>query len=350
MRTLLILSILISPVVSLAMSNFEGFFAPNDLPQFPLSAPERSVFKIEIASNMHGTAFSISSEIMVTNVHNITQCLRDHGYVDTGYDGSKGPLDCKSLALIFPDTTKAKGIKLLGSNSGHGNGGWDFAIIQLAGLNATPLRLSKTGIITGESVYVVGFPGATYRSKEAIDEKLEKFVELFEAIFEVEAKIGAIDANSTTSQEIFQIFLQDGFTKLQPNTTWSEFLSGSLLGRSWNPLLAWQSENSEVYYGNLVKHIEFFKKDSFILLSMVEKGSLKATPGYPDADDSLKVSKAEFYREAEPDIKILKGDATPGASGSPVVNKAGVAVGILFQIRALDPDAKEFCIVRCNND
>ncbi|MBK7845402.1 MAG: hypothetical protein IPJ71_17285 [Bdellovibrionales bacterium] len=329
--------------VSFATANTEGFFNPGYLPHFPLSSVENSVFKIEIAPKMHGTAFAISNEVMVTNVHNVTQCLRDYGYVDTGYDGSRGPLNCKSLALILPDSSKAKGIKLLGSNSRHGNGGWDFAIIKLSGLNAVPISLGKSGPVAGESLFVAGFPGATYRGKEAILEKIEKFVDLFEAIFETQSKLGSIDTNKKSSEEIFQLFLKDGFTKLQPHTTWSEFLSGSLIGRSWNPLLAWQNESSATYYQNLIRHIELFKKDSFILLSMVQKGSYIAITGYPDADGSLKVSKAELHRDAEPGVKILHGDATPGSSGSLVVNEAGVAVGILFQIRGLDPDSNELC-------
>ena len=342
LRTLLVL-ILINPIISLAASSYDGFYEPGDLPQFPLTSIEKSVFKIEIAPEMHGTAFSISSEILVTNVHNVTQCLRDHGYVDTGYDGSKGPLDCNSLALILPDSSKVKGIKLLGSNSRHNNSGWDFAIIKLSGLNANPIKLRPNGIGTGELVYVVGFPGTTYRAKPAIEKSVNQFVDLFEAIFEVQAKIGIIDPNNKTSQEIFQTWLPEGFTKLQPNTVWSELLSGSLLGDSWNPLLAWQSESPKDYFRNLNNHIENFKKDSFILLSMVEKGSYNAVDNYPDADGSLKVSKAIYHRDAEPGVKILKGDATPGSSGSLVVDTNGFAVGILFQIRGLDPDSNELC-------
>lgn len=331
--------------VAFGASQFEGFFSPQEVSHFPVQSIEKSVFKLEIGPQMHGTGFAISPDVLITNVHNVTQCLRDHGYVESGYDGSKGPLECKTLNLRYADlsTPQSGRVRLLASNARYDNGGIDFAVIQISGLKAHPLRLSQSNLKSSEIAFVVGFPGQTFRSTQARMLQLENLKDVIDAIFGAESLLGSIDAKTKTSQAIFEVWQNEVFLKLQPLTSQSNFLSGSLIGNSWIPLLAWQSESSQNYLDNLKIHLELFKKDTFMLMKMIEQNLSIAQSNYPDADNSLKVSRAKFFRSAEAGVQILEGDATPGSSGSVVLDSSGMAVGIVFQIRGLNPEFREMC-------
>ena len=328
---------------------YEGFFNLSDLPQFPLPSIKKSVYKLEISPHIHGTAFAVSSDILLTNVHNIKRCLMDHGYIKLGYDGSKGPLDCKSLVLVLPNTEKITGIKLLASNPHKLNDKkmWDFAVLKVEGLNAKPLQLSSTEKKSSELAYAVGFPGKTLRSKISIKKKLNDFKLLFKELFEFRDRFRALKLNEITVQNIWEFWLKDGFSKLQPYVQFSEFLSGSLIGFTWNPLELNKNETKDNYLNNLKKHIQKFFEDSVALSNISQKAYFNSISNYPESDGVIKISKALFYKNAENGLKIFKGDITQGSSGSPLIDsKNGSVLGILFQARPLDLEFyNEFCII-----
>jgi hypothetical protein len=335
-----------TPFWVFGQSSYEGFFSKEQLPQAPIGEPQNSVFKLRIAPQMHGTAFAISEDILVTNAHNLTQCLRDHNFVESGYDGAKGPLPCRSLFIDPHDTSTPLMVELLGSHSRHQKEGLDFGFIKVNGLKAKPIRLSEFGVLLNEPLWIYGYPGATYRDPKKLEEVLLKLVSLMGSVFEVQSSMLDRELDKMSSEEIFQLWLNKGFLELQSKIINSEFLSGSLLGRSWSPLTSWQNEANSTYAEKIIHHIEDFKKDVYVLINIVEKGLFQIsqeTGPYQDADGNLKISRAALYRDAEPGVKILRGDATPGSSGSVVVNSEGQAVGILFQIRGLDEDSRSLC-------
>jgi hypothetical protein len=332
-------------LTTFASTQPDGFLTPSEAHGLPLIAPSETVFKIEIGPGMHGTAFAISSDLLVTNTHNVTQCLRDHNLVDAGYSNEAGPLVCKSLSVLLDNRKANLEVFLVGSNSRYNSESLDFAVIKVPGLKARPVNLSETKLEDSSDLFIVGFPGETYRAKQAVRSKLEKLILLFDSIFEVEHALQEVDVNKISSQEILQIWLNQGFQKIQPNVMWSNYLSGSLLGNDWNPLIQWQAEAPAVYLQNLIRHLDSFKKDVFVFFKIAEKSYSDSIDGYSDADGQLRVSMAKYFRSVSSDIHILSGDATPGSSGSLVLNSTGHAVGILFQIRGLEVDNKSFCIL-----
>lgn len=331
--------------ITFASIQSDGFLIPSEVHGLPLAVPEKTVFKIEIAPGMHGTAFAISSDLLVTNTHNITQCLRDYNLVDAGYSNEAGPLICKSLSVLLANRKANLEVFLVGSNPRHNSENLDFAIIKIPGLNAKPVKLVEDKLAASSELFVIGFPGETYRAKKAVKAKLEKLILLFDSIFEAENALQEVDANKLSSQEIFQVWLSQGFHKMQPDVVWSNYLSGILLGNDWNPLLQWQSETPAIYLQNLNRHLSSFKKDVFVFFKIAEKSYADSIDGYSDADGQLRVNMATYFRSVSRDIHILSGDATPGSSGSLVLNSKGHAVGILFQIRGLEADNKSFCIL-----
>ncbi|MBK7963024.1 MAG: hypothetical protein IPK04_18610 [Bdellovibrionales bacterium] len=229
-------------------SNFSGFYDPKDVVNLPLKDVSNTVFKLVIlkGAGMFGTAYSIHENILLTNVHNINRCLLDYGMADTGYDGSKGPLLCKSLSLIDGKGNELTTVELLGSNSRHNKDDKDFAVIKVNGLKAIPISLSPNGPQIGSSVFAIGFPSTTFRSPQKLNDKMIVLINLINIVFDIENKIKSLNQNST-SQDLFTTWMTDGFQKLQPLVKWNEFLSGSILGREWNPLITWQTEESLVY-------------------------------------------------------------------------------------------------------
>lgn len=345
MKFILLIAFYFFSSITFASIQSYGFLIPSEVDGLPLAVPEKTVFKIEIALGMHGTAFAISSDLLVTNTHNITQCLRDYNLIDAGYYNEAGPLICKSLSVLLANRKANLEVFLVGSNPRHNSENLDFAIIKIPGLNAKPVKLVEDKLAASSELFVIGFPGETYRAKKAVMAKLEKLILLFDSIFEAEHALQEVDANKLSSQEIFQIWLSQGFQKMQPNVVWSNYLSGILIGNDWNPLLQWQSEIPAMYLQNLNRHLSSFKKNVFVFLKIAEKSYADSIDGYSDADGQLRVSMATYFRSVSKDIHILRGDATPGSSGSLVLNSKGHAVGILFQIRGLEADNKSFCIL-----
>ncbi|MBL7555642.1 MAG: hypothetical protein JNM24_07450 [Bdellovibrionaceae bacterium] len=348
MKVLFIIVFLISTqsFATQSRGNYSGFYNPKDVVGFPLNSDmKNSVFKIVIhkEAGMFGTAYSLQEDVLLTNVHNITQCLIDYGLVDFGYDGSKGPLKCKSLSLKDGKGVEVNSVELLGSNPRRNNDDKDFAVIKVKGLKADPIRLNPNGPQVESSVFIVGFPSTTYRSPEKLDEKMISMVSTIEVIFAVENKITELGENSS-SQDLFTAWMADGFKKLQPLVKWNEFLSGSIMGRDWNPLLAWQNEDSSTYRKNLMNHIKRLKADAYTFIQLIEKSQLMNGKNNLDADDTLKVSYGKVS-EISGNAVLIEGDATPGSSGSVVLDSSGSSVGILFQIRRVGKNENDICLL-----
>jgi hypothetical protein len=331
--------------ICLALAPYEGFFNPAEFHTVPTNNLTRKVFKVEIGPQSHGTAFALAKDVLVTNVHNITECLRDHGLVDTGYDGARGPLPCDSLTVLDTQSQERHKVLLLGSNSRTEPGAWDFAVIRAVGLTAigTPLRASE--IEMNKEVFVVGFPGETYRGKSLLQKKRQELIEAFDILFEAADHFESIDPEEHSSQAIFSLWSTSVFQKLQPMLSRSNFLSGSLMGRTQNPLLTWQRETSQKYLRTVLLHLNELKKDMYIVLSMVERGLATSAENYPDADGNIKISRAELHRIDAAGTLVLQGDATPGSSGSMVLDEAGHAAGIVFQIMPVQQDEKSLCVL-----
>ncbi len=326
-------------------SNFSGFYDPKDVVNLPLKDVKNSVFKLVIlkGAGMFGTAYALKENILLTNVHNITGCLLDYDMADSGYDGSKGPLACKSLSLIDNEGNELSTVELLGSNPRHNKDDRDFAVIKVKDLKATPILLNPNGPQVGSPVYVVGFPSTTFRSPQKLNEKMIVLINIINVVMEIEAKINSMNQNST-SQDLFTTWMTDGFQKLHPLTKWNEFLSGSILGDEWNPLIAWQSEEALVYRKNLLDHIRHLKTDAYGFIQIIEKSQLKNNMQDLDADDSMKVSKGRV-NSISGNAVLVEGDATPGSSGSVVVDSSGNSVGILFQIRKVGKNENDICLL-----
>ncbi len=326
-------------------SDFSGFYDPKTLVNLPLKDAGNSVFKIVILkeAGMFGTAYALQEDVLLTNVHNITKCLTDYGLFDSGYDGSKGPLPCKSLSLIDGIGNELNSVELLGSNSRHHNDDRDFAVIKVKGLKANPILLNPNGPQIGSPVFVVGFPSETFRSPSKLNKKLDILGNAISIVFEIEKKIKDLN-QSSTSQDLYTIWIADGFKKLQPLVKWNEFLSGSVLGREWNPFIKWQSEDAVVYRKNLLEHIKHLKTDVYGFIQMIEKSQLRNGKHELDADGSLKVSKGKI-NSISGNTVLIEGDATPGSSGSAVVDSSGSSVGILFQIRRGCENENDICLL-----
>lgn len=348
MRAIIIIIIFLKSVQSYATqvrTDYSGFYNPHEVVNFPLNHEiKNSVFKLVIykEAGMFGTAYALSEDILLTNVHNITQCLIDHGMIDSGYNGSKGPLSCKSLSLLDGKGNQFNSIELLGSNSRRNNDDKDFAIIRVKGLEAIPITLSPNGPELEAPVFVVGFPSATYRSPKKLAEKMTTMVDIIEVVFKIERIIEDMDLSSS-SQDLFSAWMENGFRKLQPLMSWNEFLSGSTLGREWNPLLAWRSEDSSTYRKNLTSHIKNLKLEAYNFIQVIEKSQLKNQKTL-DADDNLKVSNGKVNLISG-NVALLEGDATPGSSGSVVLDSSGSSVGILFKIRGVGKDTNNICVL-----
>ena len=320
-----------------ASTNCEGFFTPSQVPRLPISDPHKTVFKLEIGqAEMHGTAFAISSELLVTNAHNIRRCLLDHGLEGTGYSNEKGPLQCDSLDILSADEAKKFKFSLLGSTLYQGGNDLDFAIIRVPGLNAKPVTLVHNTFTEGSELFVIGYPGETFRSKAALQTKLNSLDLLFKIVFDSGNELSSLDLSQLTSEELMLIWLNRFFIKLQPHVAWSDYLSGELLGKEWLPLMAWQSEPPNLYLRNLTGHLDTFKKTLLLFQLILERSYISAIEDYNDADGKLRVSKSIYSHSVTDSIHILEGDATPGSSGSLVLDTEGNAVGILNSIRVID--------------
>lgn len=327
-------------------TNYSGFYDPEVVEDLPLNKDVRnSVFKLVIlkGARMYGTAYSIHEDVLLTNVHNISQCLIDYGMLDSGYDGSNGPLKCKSLSLVDEKGNELNSVELLGSNSRHNNADKDFAVIKVEGLKANPILLNPNGPQIGSSIFVIGFPSTTFRSPQKLTEKKLDMVNIIDIIFDVEDKIKTMNSNST-SQDLFKSWMTEGFQKLQPLIKWSEFLSGSILGRDWIPFLAWQTEDPILYRKNLIDHIRHLKADAYNFIQLIEKAQLRNRKSILNADDTLKVSKGKIS-EIFGNAVLAEGDATPGSSGSVVVDTSGSSVGILFQLRRVGKNEHAICLL-----
>ncbi len=329
----------------LALAPCEGFFNPEEFQATSTANLTKKVFKLEIGPQSYGTAFALTKDILITNVHNITQCLRDHGLIDTGYDGGRGQLPCDSLSVLDSQSQQRHKVLLLGSNSRTAPGARDFAIVRAVGLAAIGTPLISSEVQMGKEFFVVGFPGKTYRGKTLLQKKRQELIGAFDILFEAANYFESIDPTEHSSQEIFSVWSIKVFQKLQPMLSQSNFLSGSLMGRTQNPLLAWQREPSEKYLRTVLLHLNEVKKDMYIFFSMVERGIATNAVIYPDANDDLKVSKAKSHKMDNAGALVLQGDATPGSSGSMVLDETGNAAGIVFQIMPLEQDEKNLCVL-----
>lgn len=327
-----------------ASENVNGFLRPEEVNALPLRSAERSVLKLQLGPVMHGTAFAISKDVLVTNVHNMTSCLSDHGMLESGYDGSQGPLGCGSFAVLDSEVSSTKKVQLLGASPRYNHHGMDLAILRVPGLNANPVPLSSAGLRMNEPVFVVGYPGRTYRSQSALKEKLDALGEALELVSESQEKISALVPQILSSEDIFKVWVHD-FSLIQQKVFWSSSLLRSLVGESWKPLRAWKSQDAGQYQAAFNDFFEILKRKINLRYRLVMEAYIKARPDYRDADNQLRVTGGVSYKQTEPGVVLLKGDATRGSSGSLVVDTHGSAVGLLFGLQALEVDSDETCLL-----
>jgi hypothetical protein len=77
---------------------------------------------------------------------------------------------------------------------------------------------------------------------------------------------------------------------------------------------------------------------------MIEKAQLKNHGSNLDADDTLKVSKGKVNAIIGSTF-LVEGDATPGSSGSLIIDSSGNSVGIVFQIRRVGKNENDLCLL-----
>jgi len=317
---------------------YEGFFsaeallASQDLTPSVADRILNSAYRLEIGEGEHGSAFAINARgYLVTNVHNLAGCLREHGVLKTGYAGEKGPLPCKSLKLTSSDSTKSfTGVEVLGSfplldvetTS-------DVALIHVNEMLDGYLELAKNLPSRGESLFIAGFPGATSRDLSRIkhvSQDLTLAQEGIETYFK-------IDQDEIGENNVLMTFwLQNFFVKIQPAIGFSNYLSGKLLQNDsgFQPLSP--EGDFAAYSSKLAEHTRDLEKAIADMKLNIERvreklESNKIEEGsYPEADDNFRFMRASF--DTQTDFRLFfESDGGPGLSGSPVLNSLGQVVG-----------------------
>jgi len=352
-RHLIILIILVSNYANAELqSKYEGFYNITDVPEIQNPEKVRKAFyKVIIGPVSYGTAFSISSKsYLLTNVHNVTRCLRDHGMVETGYDGSKGPLECSSLSVLSSDGHDMGRVFLLGSNPRHNNFGYDFAVLSVDKSVASFLsfRDDNDPVLPSEELYIVGFPGQTYRSKVELNGLKTAVTVAIDNIFGFEEYLSGVEPGKVASEEMFTKWIHDFFAPTQPLLPASNFFAESLLGLKYD-LHNYQNIDSTNYLRRLDHYINILKRDAYVLFQNLQRGIRLRDddlPGfvYPNASNTLKASYARFGRWEGKEL-VVKGDVTPGSSGSAILDSVGSILGIVFALGNLEEDSTEACVL-----
>lgn len=332
----------------------EGFFPIETVQEFsPATAVmlKRTVFKIQIGDvkEMHGTAFLISSGgLMLTNVHNMKSCLDAHGLAATGYDGANGDLECAKLTLKDSDDRTLGAIKLVASYPYHVATGHrvEVAVIRSTApevLAEQPLRLSRDRQ-PGQDLFNVGYAGKTSRSVRAIAKQIRSLNAVIRNFIVLDSELAAADPERMLTADIVAIY----FKFLQSSV--SLVTESNLLSRTLVPadLSSWMGLKPDEAKRKIVDCSQQVQLQVYAYLKMLE--GLKQTQfrrgyirSYADADNSLKSSQASLKSERWPGVWILRGDARPGSSGSPVVEAHGEVNGIVFATGLIANDVRSGC-------
>ncbi|MBK7890881.1 MAG: hypothetical protein IPJ84_08555 [Bdellovibrionales bacterium] len=298
---------------------------------------------------MHGTAFLISNDgLMLTNVHNVKSCLDAHGLATTGYDGANGDLECAKLTLKDSDDRTLGAIKLVASYPYHVATGHrvEVAVVRSTApevLAEQPLQLSRA-VQPGFDLHSVGYAGKTSRSIRAIAKQIRSLNKVIRHFISLDSEMAAVDPGRMPTLDIFAIyfkFLQSSV----PLVTESNLLSGVIVP---SELVAWMSLKPEEAKSKLVDLSRQAQLQVYAYIKMLEGlKSIQYRRGYvrsyPDADNSLKSSQASLKSERWPGVWILRGDARPGSSGSPVVDAHGEVNGIVFATGLIANDVRSGC-------
>ncbi|RYZ85174.1 MAG: hypothetical protein EOP04_16515 [Proteobacteria bacterium] len=311
------------------------------------------IFKVQIGDNkdMHGTAFLINSKgDLLTNVHNVKSCLDEHGSAKTGYDGSRGPLPCKILSLRNFKGDSLGAITLIASHPYSPAEGprIEVAVIRSESqqvLSQKPLKISGEEI-PAKDLLLVGFAGKTTRSGRAIAADIRKLNQVMQFAFEFGQELGLADVQKLSSDELTRMYL-GFFAKAQPLMVDSNELAKILFP---DTLTKWHSMPPAEVKSAIEKVYVEFRPVLYSYIKMLEnlkyeqyrKGFAKS---YPDADNNLKVAGETLLKAKSRGIWLLKGDARPGSSGSPVVDENGSVHGILFAIGLINPNVRTGCSV-----
>ncbi len=355
MKSLSIL-ILVSLCVSLSAEarRIEGFFPIETVQEF---SPEikvtlkRSVFKVQIGDvkDMHGTAFLISGDgLMLTNVHNVKSCLDAHGLATTGYDGTNGDLECTKLTLKDSDGRVLGAIKLVASYPYHVATGHrvEVAVVRSTApevLAEQPLRLSRD-VQPGLDLFNVGYAGKTSRSVRSIAKQIRSLNAVIRHSIVLGRELAGADPSQTSTADIVAIY----FKFLQSSSsliTESNLLSGVLVPTD---ISSWMGLKPDEAKSKIVELSQRIQLQVYAYLKMLE--NLRLTQhrrgyvrNYPDADNSLRSSQASLTSERWPGVWILRGDARPGSSGSPVVDAQGEVNGIVYATGLVADEVRSGC-------
>lgn len=333
------------------LGSFEGFFDPAQLEkiQTPIAAHatiiRNSVFKLVMGKKVEdpfaptGTAFAIGKDgIFLTNVHNIRGCLREHDLVQSGYRGERGPLPCPDLILVDATGAIHGNILLLGSNSGgSGNSiAEDFAAVQVPGIIVTPMsfRSEKSPVSSEESVYSIGFPGQTHRSKQDLQNRRSNLLLGVQKIAELYVFYTAQE--NISLEELHKRFTSL-FTELVPLIGDSEFLSATLLKRI-DPLMVSSPEVTTDQWGEAFDGwFNEFMQAAQIMAGIFGHGLDQRTSDsddvqYPNADGTQKLTFGKVHSIVDENHFLMQMDSRHGASGSPILDREGQVIGILSGI------------------
>lgn len=332
----------------------EGFFDIETVQEFSEATKEtlqNSIFKIQIGSltEMHGTAFLISEDgLMLTNVHNLKSCLDTHGRTASGYNGDKGDLECDKLTLIDRENRRLGAVKLVASYPYHVSSGHrvEVAVIRSAApevLAQRPLRFSRD-TAPKKNLFNVGYAGKTARSVRKIAKQIRNLNAAIRGLLVLESEVAPVDPARVPTAEVLTPYFKY-LQKSVPLLSESNFLSGLILPPNLSTWLAMTPENAKIEIVTFVKKTEL---QMYAYLKMLE--SLKLTQYrrgfvsyYPDADNTLKSSRAVIASERWPGVWVAQGDARPGSSGSPTVDAAGEVNGIVFAIGLVANEIRSGC-------
>jgi hypothetical protein len=332
----------------------EGFSTVDLVPEFKAAAQSKlqnGIFKIQIGDvkNMHGTAYLITSiGQLLTNVHNVKSCLDEHGLAKSGYDGSQGDLECKSLTLKNANDEILGPVKLVASYPYSPASGIriEVAVIKSSAprvLSQIPLEISEDAS-PAPSLFAVGYAGTTSRSVRAIAKMIRNLNRIMQLSAKLESEIESVDTTKLSASEIVNIYMTL-FSAAAPLASGSNEISKVLFPEDLSKWFGMKTDEVKTQIVESNKKIRpklysYIKMLESLKFSQYKKGYIKT---YPDADNGLKVAREITHSERYSGIWILRGDGRPGSSGSPVVDSQGVVHGILFAIALISNDIRFGC-------
>lgn len=331
------------------MSRQEGFFPVQNLHYFDMPIGGKAN---DISSSVHrlvmgkgpqdasaatGTAFSIRQDgLLLTNVHNIQECLKSLGLERTGYRNESGPIRCPNLWLIDSSGQAHDQVYLIASNPSENlhETQLDFAVLQVRALAGKVIAFQgvATSLKPGEQVFIVGYPAATSRNKKSLQDLKKSQLSSLGNVAVFSDFILAADPSRYSVADLrakwWSLFRQLDLK--------SNFLAAAALN-DFDTIATKPDIDSTSLLSALRDWCDTFVRSADIFVGALDAGLRRRAddPGnflYPDANGGKSLTFAKISPGFTEKVVLMEGDAMKGSSGSPVLNSSGRAVGILNAI------------------